>query len=206
MAQKLKPELEARILASAEATFAEDGYTAATMAAVAARAQVSTGNLYRYFDSKELLFDAVVDEDFRAAFMELVKRRVRALARSESLTALDPKAQAEAEQLLSFWIAHRLKVVTLLGRAAGSRHAGFAVEFVETLTKLTLRDLAEKRGERGLTRSERFVVRTLFDNTLRALVAILSTFEDEAEIRHAFACFWSYQLAGLAGLSQWVQT
>ncbi|CUR47779.1 TetR/AcrR family transcriptional regulator [Alloalcanivorax xenomutans] len=48
-----------RILEAAQALVAEGGYAAAGMPAVAQRAEVSTGLLYRYFQSKTDLFDQV---------------------------------------------------------------------------------------------------------------------------------------------------
>ena len=50
----------------------------------------------------------------------------------------------------------------------------------------------------------RFVLERIFDGTRRTIVAILEQHEDEAEIRAAFAAFWSFQLAGLAGFTQGV--
>jgi AcrR family transcriptional regulator len=47
------------ILAAAEEAFAEDGVTV-PIDAIAARAQVGTGTLYRHFPTKETLYEAVV--------------------------------------------------------------------------------------------------------------------------------------------------
>jgi AcrR family transcriptional regulator len=205
MVQTLKPETRARVLAAAEQAFAEAGYEGATVAGIAERAGVSTGNVYRYFESKDALFYEVLPESFPAAFLRLVRRRVRALARAEDLTALNASARSEAEELLRFWIEHRLRVVTLLDRAKGSRHEAFADQFVRTLMRPTLAKLrADKRAP--LTAGTRFVLEQIFRNTVRTIVAILEAHEDEAAIRNAFQGFWSYQLAGLAGFTRWVAT
>jgi AcrR family transcriptional regulator len=205
MVQTLKPETRARVLAAAEQAFAEAGYEGATVAGIAERAGVSTGNVYRYFENKDALFYEVLPDAFPATFLRLVRRRVRALARAEDLTALDASARNEAEELLRFWIEHRLKVVTLLDRAKGSRHQVFAAELVRALMRPTLAKLRAERGAR-LTASTRFVLEQIFRNTVRTIVAILETHEDEAAIRDAFQGFWSYQLAGLAGFTRWVAT
>jgi len=49
----------ARILDAAQSLLAEGGYVVVGMPAVAARAGVSTGSVYRYFESKSDLFDRV---------------------------------------------------------------------------------------------------------------------------------------------------
>ena len=52
-------QTRARILDAAQSLLAEGGYAVAGMPAVAARAGVSTGLIYRYFESKSDLFDQV---------------------------------------------------------------------------------------------------------------------------------------------------
>lgn len=50
------------LLAAALALFVEKGFAATRLDEVAARAGVSKGTLYLYFDSKEALFKAVIAE------------------------------------------------------------------------------------------------------------------------------------------------
>jgi len=205
MVQTRKAETHARVLAAAEQAFAEAGYAGATVAGIAERAGVSTGNVYRYFESKDALFYEVLPDSFPATFLRLVRKRVRALARSADLTALDASARNEAEELLRFWIEHRRRVVILLDRSKGSRYEDFAAQFVKALMRPTLVKFQADRAT-PLTPSTRFVLEQIFRNTVRTIVAILEAHEDEASIRDAFQGFWSYQLAGLAGFSKWVAT
>jgi AcrR family transcriptional regulator len=102
MAQVLKLELRESILRAAEALFAEAGYQGATMAQIAARAGMSTGNLYRYFANKDQLFYSIVTDEFAARFMRLLNARMKSLVQAGELTALDAKARADGEALLRF--------------------------------------------------------------------------------------------------------
>lgn len=204
MAQILKPEIASRLLDAAEHVFAEAGYEKATMAAIAERAGLSAGNAYRYFAGKDALFEALISEDFASEFLHLVRRRVASLLRARSLTALDATAQRDAEALLRFWAKNRLRVVTILDRAAGSRQAGFRERFIRTLLVPTSKKLKADLGRERLPDPIETVLRGIFANTVQSLVHILATYADEERIREAFAAFWSYQLAGLAGLTRWV--
>lgn len=58
--QYLKDDLREKILESAVAQFAKKGFQAATMRDIASKAGISSGNIYRYFESKEALFDCAV--------------------------------------------------------------------------------------------------------------------------------------------------
>ncbi|MFP6606535.1 MAG: TetR/AcrR family transcriptional regulator [Myxococcota bacterium] len=79
----LKPRHRARaarrqaLLETAEAVFAERGFTGATMAEIAARAGYSAGNLYNVFKGKDALFAEVLG--IRAdQVLEQVRRALRA--------------------------------------------------------------------------------------------------------------------------------
>ena len=61
--EQRKAEVRERILAAAMDQLAEGGYASASIGAVAARAGVATGTVYRHFDSKSALFA----EAFRVA-------------------------------------------------------------------------------------------------------------------------------------------
>jgi AcrR family transcriptional regulator len=57
-----KDERRDAIIAIGEASFAENGYAATSMSAIAARLGGSKGTLYNYFKSKEELFIAIVEK------------------------------------------------------------------------------------------------------------------------------------------------
>ncbi len=61
--EPLSPERRRRIMAGAAAVFTKDGYEGASMAHIAAAAQVSKGTLYNYFPGKEALFGAFVKDN-----------------------------------------------------------------------------------------------------------------------------------------------
>ncbi|MFO0660972.1 MAG: TetR/AcrR family transcriptional regulator [Polyangiaceae bacterium] len=204
MAQTLKEEVKQNILRAAEREFAEAGYERATMSGIARRAEISTGNIYRYFEDKDTLFYSVLPEEFPKRFLSLVKKRVESLILAPNLLALDPHARQDAEALLSFWVEHRLKVITLLDRAEGSRYSTFAQQFVDVMLKPTLASLEQQMGSSTLSPVARSLLEQLFKNTVRTIVSILEAHDQESDIRIAFAGFWSYQLAGLAGFRTWV--
>ena len=204
MAQILKLTLHERMLSAAEQVFAEAGYSGATMASIAQRASISTGNIYRYFDNKEALFSAILPDAFADAFRRLLKRRLAGLVDASDVTELDQEARVQADELLRFWIAHRLKVVIILDRAEGSRFADFGAEFVTDLLRATRTKLRKQHGVRQLSAPHELVLTNIFQNTRRSIVSILEAYEEEAQIRAAVAAFWSYQLAGLAGFTKGV--
>jgi len=196
MPQVLKPEVRERIVTAALEVFAEQDFERATMAKIAERAGLATASLYRYFRTKDELFECAVPAQVVSEFRALIKARVRALGAARSG---DPDTTAEA--MLRFWVHHRLAVVVLLDRAAGTVHAEFGRTFVEALVKLTLTELRGANPALHLDPAERFTLQQIFENTRSILAAILARHANEAALRCAIAAFWSYQVAGLRGFA-----
>lgn len=202
MPQVLKPELRERILAAALQVFARHGFVGATMAAIAEEAGLGTASLYRYYPGKGELFAAVVTPELAARFEALLERRVRALGRATLGEA--PAGGDAGDEMLRFWVEHRLAVVILLDRAAGTDYEHYGRRFVELLVEGTLAQL--RAGQPGVRVSApaRFVLERIFEGTRGALAAILERHADERALREAVEAFWSYQIPGLAGFARWV--
>lgn len=202
MPQVLKKEIRERILVAAREVFATEGFTTATMAAIAEQAGLGTASLYRYYPGKNELFEASIPQALVQEFEALLNRRVRALG-----VATSQEADAFGEEILRFWIAHRLEVVILLDRAEGTAYAHFGNQFVDTLLHLTLEQLQQTYAGVIAPAPTRFVLRRIFEHTRRMLASILVQHQDEQEIRQAIRAFWAYQIAGLRGFSEhWAGT
>ena len=169
MPQILKEDVRERILASALEVFAAHGYEGATMGTIAERAGLGTASLYRYYPGKGELFDAVVTPALAERFESLLERRVRALAQTGLGAAAAGGGADLGDEMLRFWVEHRLAVVVLLERAGGTAYAHFGERFVEHLVAGTLEHLRSTRPGLRLSPPARFVLTRIFENTRRML-------------------------------------
>jgi AcrR family transcriptional regulator len=201
MAQYLKDEVQEGIAAAALKVFALKGYESATMAEIAKAARISTGNIYRYYESKSVLFEEVVSDEFVHAFTALLRRRVSSLDGVSDIRTLGPGAAfyLASEELLRFCIDHRLRVIVLLGRAQGSRHEGFPEQLVQELIELAVAHFRALHPDTRVTETARFNLEQFYRNLVGAMVGLLTRFEDEALIREAVEGYSRYHLAGLKG-------
>ena len=199
MPQVLKDAVRDRLLATALDVFAASGYSGASMGEIAAAAGISTGNVYRYFAGKQELFDAVVTPALVRRFRGLLRRRVRALDGVRDVGDLPAGApyHLASEELLRFCIDHRLQVIVLLDRSAGSRWERFAEHTVSDLVRLAIAHFESVDSGIELGRTLRFDLTEIYRAFVRVLVAILDRFETEAAIRHAVEAYTRYHLAGL---------
>src|ERR1700761_1833754 len=70
--QRRKDARAPEILEAALAVFAEKGFAAARLDDVAARAGITKGTIYLYFDSKQALFEALARQSIGAQFDQII--------------------------------------------------------------------------------------------------------------------------------------
>lgn len=87
--QYLKKEIRNKILASAIDEFKEHGYSDASIRNIANNAEISLGNVYRYFTNKEALYFAVINP-----FMESIRQSI------EKDFAFEGKSMKEVSEVL----------------------------------------------------------------------------------------------------------
>jgi AcrR family transcriptional regulator len=135
------------ILKSAEALFAEVGFDNATTNAVAARAGVSIGSLYQFFESKDSILEAVasryldqsrkmlqlqldrvsIDEDIEGFTARLIELLIKLQeARPYYLQCLgwtrpSPILNRKVDELFEFYAAHLAEALKKIGSRADSK-------------------------------------------------------------------------------------
>jgi len=104
-----RAERRRQILAAAKHVFAEAGYHGATIGAIIERAAIARGTFYLYFESKEAVFGALLDE----AMYELRRRIVRVETGAGSPP---PETQLldSIARVLEYIVADRALAVVLL--------------------------------------------------------------------------------------------
>lgn len=200
MTQIRKPEIELRIVAAARRVFADLGFAATSIAAIAAAAAVSTGNVYRYFAGKDALFAAAVPATVARDLRVLIRRRTGAVRGVADLDALGPDSRYRlvSAELLQFCVAHRLEVVIMLGRAAGTPFDGLAERMVRDLVRQVIGHGASLRPPVVVGPTTRFVLEQLYRGFVAAMVAVLVRYDREADIGAAVDRYAAYHLTGLA--------
>lgn len=123
------PQARARVVTAARTTIAEMGIRGATVRAIAAEAQVSTGYVMHYFADKDEIARAVLNETNRAS-----GERVRAAANNkrgiEAVRALvHAMLPVTKEQLLDWqiWVAFWAVSQDTPGGSSGLNMAGLAL-------------------------------------------------------------------------------
>lgn len=102
MPQVLKEEVRDRILAAATGEFFESGFNGTSMRSIAKGAGITAGNLYRYYDSKEKIYEAVVGDSYRQLNSVLEKRSQNriTITQSPDLAFIGEMQQEEVRKII----------------------------------------------------------------------------------------------------------
>lgn len=131
MPQPISSTLD-RIHAAARDEFLAKGYQAASLRNIVKTAGVTTGAFYGYYDSKEALFAALVDESYRHV-LETYRTAVfgfEALRPEEQVMQMGQVGKTCMQELLVYMDARRPVFRLILQSAEGTPYAGLIDELV----------------------------------------------------------------------------
>jgi len=200
MVQMLKEGMRTKIAEAAEMQFAEVGFDEATVGAIASRAGVAAGTVYKYYPNKEQLFLSIVTDEFVEEFTRLTQQRIAAFARTGGMEAGQVLTEGAQGDLLRFYLSNRHKVVILLGGAKGTRYESFASEYIEWMVRQTKEQALRQFPTMKVGAVFDFMVDKILSDSVRGIVTLLRTVEDEKDTRDVFAAMMRYQLAGMNAL------
>ncbi|AMK09774.1 helix-turn-helix domain-containing protein [Pseudodesulfovibrio indicus] len=203
MAQVLKDSIRKRIADAAESRFAEQGFESATIDMIAREAGVAAGTVYKYFPNKQALFRSIVTPGFVDELSRLTRGRIAAFARPGGMEPTQDTAAGASGELLGFLARNRLKAVILLGWSRGTEYGDFVPAYLQDMETRTLAQAREQFPQLEQTRTFRFMVRRILEESVRGTVAILTEFKEEADIRRAFAAALRCRIAGIESLVAW---
>ncbi len=121
--QYLKKEIRERILAAAVEEFKEQGYADASIRNIANNAEISLGNVYRYFTNKEDLYFAVINP-----FMENVKNFI-----SDGF-AFEEKSMKEISEMLIAFIMQYNDELLIIQKGNTVHYDSFVNYIVEVIS------------------------------------------------------------------------
>jgi AcrR family transcriptional regulator len=158
-----RAERAASILRAASRRFARGGYAGTSMDEIAAEGGVSKLMLYRHFNSKHELYEAILEE---------VRSRLEAVEHGPAtLVGLTPEEGLRAA------------AATLLAtiRAAREMPDGYRLLYVHAAHEPEFRAYADGIRDRGIAKAESLLAPLIEDATVRRWTAhLISTLTDEA--------------------------
>lgn len=199
MPQQKKAHVREAILAAARQQLAAHGVAGASLAAIAAEARTSIGNLYKYFADKDALLTAAIPATLGAEIRALLRRQVQALGAERDASALpaDHPYRVAAAETRAFSLAHRHALLFLLRHGEGADGASFAEEVTGDMVRLSLDYARQAYPAAPLDAAERRALRRIYRGWVAAIADILAEEPSDRALAAATARHAAYHLAGL---------
>lgn len=200
---KEEKETKARLLASAKAEFMEKGYMQASLRSICKGAGVTTGALYFFFQDKEDLFAAIVEEPLNALLhvMEAHYQTEREQAKQGIILNKDFSEDLDiARQVIHFLYLHYDEFILILKKSQGSRFEDSFERFV-TITEEHYRVLLDKFAEAtGEEKMDRYMLHWMAHMQMDIFVHMLTHEESEENAAKNMADIMNYLINGWAGI------
>lgn len=168
--QYQKEEVRARIFASALDEFEKYGYKDANMRRIAKAAGVATGNLYRYFKSKDDIFDEIVK-----AVYSKISSFIEAASELEEYRRGDLKKLAGyiTEGIMTIHAGYGRELLVIADKSLGSKHENF----LQVLCNMVFERIKNEKSF-DIKDTDDILLRVLSLGFVEGMFMILRTVED----------------------------
>lgn len=130
--QVLKEIIRENIVSSAKQEFLNKGYSKASMRDIASQAGITVGNIYRYYDSKELLFDSIVNPAFEK-LNELINSIQLEKIPNADYDLYIKERNLFSDYFLNMLQAHKEEIIILIRCSEGTKYKETKSHFAKTI-------------------------------------------------------------------------
>lgn len=183
--QILKEEIKERILAAALSEFGEYGYSQSSMRRIASAAGMTTGNIYRYFENKDGLFQALLHSTYEK-FMDYtlaIKTKIDSSFKPDALEAFS-YIQMVDDTIVELLKDSSTEIRILLTLSQGSAYEQAKHDLILIVSQILERVLTIRKGTEVLKRMDQLSVEMFAASLVEGLSLILREHSDGDVIKH----------------------
>lgn len=184
--QILKEEIRNNISRAALKEFREKGYEKASMRNIAKSADITVGNMYRYFENKDDLFYSVISPAFEKLMRFIIEQKTPDVLDKESENI---NIDVQTNRLMDIYFQHKDELLILIDGSKGSKYEGAKGEIVKLLENIIISILKfEKQKNSNITCDPCFPY-ILSITTIDGVILILKNYQDEEKVRRTVQQF-----------------
>ena len=176
--QYLKDEVRQRMTEEALKEFNEKGYEGASIRSIALRSHTSVGNIYKYFKSKEDLYEKLIGS---------VYLRLTAYIKQFDSVELSEKAQAVfyalVEEIMQIFNESSTEISILLNKSTGSKYENCKSIFVDFATRIFTETVQYQLSQKGKTLKSNYIIYLVSYSIVESIAIIVRERSDGAEVK-----------------------
>ena len=171
--QYLKDEVKKSITEAALKEFRERGYIEASMRTIAKNAGITVGNIYRYFSSKDDLFNDIMDRVWQDV--------TRAIFDNYNLAVdLFPITEITAA-IMTIYRKYNIELYILLHGSKGSKYENIKNGLIELITRRVENEMVPLMEAEGKTVRDPFIFQIIANAIVEGIYLIIKEVGDNFE-------------------------
>lgn len=176
--QYQKDEMKNNIIEKALDEFSRKGFEGASMRRIAKSSGSSVGNIYKYFRSKEELFETIIGPVY-SEVMDYISRfdRVELNYKADSIFF------ELSEKLMEIFTKSSAELSILLNKSAGSRYENCKTAFIDFITKIITDVMEYKLSVQGKKLKDNYVIYLVSHSLVESICIILNEKKDGSEVK-----------------------
>lgn len=171
--QYLKEEIRNRIISVAMREFQDKGFLHASMRTIAKNAGIAIGNVYRYFENKEDLFNEVVEPVYQC-FLGMEKIHKQDIYSFEQIV----------DYIMEVMNEYRSQLLIMVDKSKGTKYASFKEEITRLAEKGIRDSLWPELQKRGIEIKDPFIFLVIASTFIEGLFIILRKNDEEGATRY----------------------
>ena len=197
MVQILKKERKEKIEQAAIHEFLEKGFLNASMRKIAQRAQLSTSNLYNYFESKEELFYRITDEVYQkisTVFQDLLSMENKV----GRVQFFEQVANLMANPIGEVIKNYRAEFLLIIEGSQGTKYENFQEELVKAIENHFIEHIQADKNTPTKKSSYTFIMHILAKNLIEGLLEISKHYENGEWADYNINALLKYHVIGIS--------
>jgi AcrR family transcriptional regulator len=176
--QYLKDEVRNNIVKEALKEFRQLGYKGASIRSIAKNSNTSVGNIYKYFHSKEDLYENLIGS---------VYHRLMDYIEQFDKVELNDKAEAIfyelMEKIMEIFNENSTEIAILLNKSDGSKYENCKSTFIDFVTRIVAEKMKYELSLEGKRLKDNFVIYLISYSLVESISIILEKRAEGAEVR-----------------------
>ena len=203
MVQAKKDEVKKSVENAALNIFSQKGYLDTKMTDIAEAADVSVGNIYRYFNNKEDLFYSVVPESLMTFLTNYLVESIHIYNKEYYDKPASRDDYFLSEEFMDMLIDYRMHFLIIFEKSKGTKYENAKANLIDTLLeakKIYIRS-NYKRYNLSLDDSIK-LMRIIANNLFNMMLDVLKEDMSQSDRKAIFRAINVYRIYGITGLNE----
>ena len=198
MAQYKKDLVKESIDSAALTVFANKGYHGTKITDISDCANISVGNIYKYYKSKEAIFLSVAPESFIESIKRVLFKKI--IVTSEENSGAPQNAEnfwLNNQETIEFLVLNRERILIVLKNNKGSKYENTKEELIQFLIN-SIKETTNLKHEKNNNKD--FVLKIIYSGLVDITLRVLEEKNSLEEVKESLGEINTYHLFGITGL------